>query len=194
VKESLLQNYKYILETGHQTIHVYLIKKCKEGDRQAQNELYKLYVDAMYNICMRMMGDEDEARDILQESFITAFTKLHTLEKEITFSGWLKRIVVNNCLNALRSKKKIFIPLEEEADWKEEDSEDLDYQNYEVKRIMNAVEKLPHGCKEVFNLYLFEGFKHKEIAEMLNITESASKAQYSKARSRIRKMLEPNPV
>ena len=90
-------------ETYH--IHKHLVELCQQGDRSAQEQLYKLYARAMYNICRRIMGDEDEAQDILQESFIDAFQKLPSLRETGTFPLWLKRIVTNNCINAIRKRK-----------------------------------------------------------------------------------------
>ena len=150
--------------------------------------MYKLYAQAMYNICRRMLGDDEEARDILQESFIDAFQKLPSLREVNTFSLWIKRIVTNNCINAIRKRRLMTTELKEGMDPIEED-EDFDYTQYKAGRIMEAVDMLPDGCRTVLNLYLFEGYDHKEIAQILSITESASKAQYCKAKARIRNQL-----
>jgi RNA polymerase sigma-70 factor (ECF subfamily) len=139
-----------------------------------------------------MMGDEEEARDILQESFIDAFAKLPTLREVSTFSLWIKRIVTNNCINALRKKRIMTQELKEEWDTIYEEEEDMEYTRYKANQIMEAVDLLPEGCRTVLNLYLFEGYNHQEIAEILHITESASKAQYSKAKARIRNQLTQN--
>jgi RNA polymerase sigma factor (sigma-70 family) len=140
-----------------------------------------------------MMGDEEEAQDILQESFVDAFQKLPTLRETNTFPLWLKRIVTNNCINAIRKRKIQTTELDDRYDAVEEEVEpDLDYTNYQVNQVMGAVDQLPDGCKTVLNLYLFEGYDHKEIAQILNVTESASKAQYCKAKARIRNYLEQN--
>ena len=155
----------------------------------AQNELYKLFVNAMFNISRRMMGDEEDARDVLQESFIEAFSKIHTLEKEVTFPAWMKRIVVNKSINALRKKKMITTELDDHHDLQEEQF-DNDIIQHQAKKVMLALDKISEGCRTVFNLYLFEGYDHKEIANILSISESASKAQYSKAKSKVRKLLE----
>ena len=177
------------MEYGQQTIHKYLIERCKEGDRQAQNELYKLYAGAMYNVCRRMMGDEDEARDVLQDAFVSAFSRMNSLKDVNLFSAWIKRIVVNHCLNSIRKRREYVVPLEENMDVIEEE-EMVNFNDYEVKKVMWAIDKLPEGARTVFSLYLFEGYDHKEIGEILGITESASKAQYSKAKSKIRVMFE----
>jgi len=178
------------LETGQQSIHAYLIDRCKKGDRAAQNELYKLFAGAMFNICRRMMGDDEEARDILQDSFIDVFVKLKTLKDTHTFPAWIKRIVVNNCINALRKKKLAMAELEDHMNVSDEEpptsEEDV---HYEIEKVMRAMDQISEGCRVVTSLYLFEGYDHKEIAQILRISESASKAQYSKARSKIRRIL-----
>lgn len=147
-----------------------------------------MYAQAMYNICRRMMGDEEEARDLLQESFIDAFQKLPSLREISTFSAWIKRIVVNNCINAIRKKKILTAEMDENLDV-EEEADDFEYSEFKAGQVMEAIEELPDGCKTVLNLYLFEGYDHKEIAQILAITESASKAQYCKAKARIRQIL-----
>jgi RNA polymerase sigma-70 factor (ECF subfamily) len=176
------------LDSGQQTIHKYLVIKSKEGDRRAQSELYGLYAKAMYNICRRLMGDEDEAKDALQDAFVDAFLKIHTLENENLFSAWIKRIVVNKCINTLRKRKLNMVQIDDRTDFVEE-ADDTDFQKYEAKRIMRAIDQISEGCRTVLNLYLFEGYDHKEIGEILGVTESASKAQYSKAKAKIRNLL-----
>lgn len=163
--------------------------RCQNGDQKAQAEIYRLYSQAMYNICRRILGDEEEARDILQESFIDAFTKLPTLREVNTFSLWIKRIVTNNCINAVRKRKIVTQELKEGWDMVQEEDDDFDYTRYRAGQIMESIDDLPDGCRTVLSLYLFEGYDHKEIGMILNITESASKAQYSKAKARIRNLL-----
>ncbi|XOV92741.1 MAG: RNA polymerase sigma factor [Bacteroidota bacterium] len=171
-------------------IHHQLIRECQAGSRLAYEQLYKLYSGAMYNICRRMIRDDDEAQDLLQESFIDAFRKLPELREINTFSAWIKRIVVNHCINAIKKKRLITSELDEKFDVVEEEEDDFEYQKFAANRIMEAVAELPDGCRTVLNLYLFEGYDHKEIGQILGITESASKAQYSKAKSKVRNRLE----
>lgn len=170
-------------------IHRDLIIRSQQQDGRAQAELYGLYAKAMFNICRRMMGDDEEAQDQLQESFIDAFQKLPSLREVSTFSAWIKRIVVNNCINAIRKRKLVMTELDENLDL-EDEVDDLDYTEYKASRIMELIERLPDGCKTVLNLYLFEGYDHKEIGQILSISESASKAQYCKAKGRLRNMLD----
>ena len=177
------------MQTGQKSIHTYLILKSQEGDRRAQNELFKLYANAMYNICRRMMGDEDDAKDVLQDAFIHVFTKINGLRDANMFSAWIKRIVVNHCINALKKKNMIVNDIDDEGDIPEAEQEDGAQIKYEARKVLSAIDKISEGCKTVLNLYLFDGYDHKEIAQILNISESASKAQYSKARSKVRKIL-----
>ena len=180
------------MESSNHSIQKYLVQRCKKGDRKAQNELYKLHVGAMYNICRRMMGEEEEARDVLQDAFVDAFTKLHNLENEITFAAWLKRIVINKCINAINKKRILTDELNEEIDLPvEEGFENLEHTQEQMQKILKAIDQISEGCKVVLNLYLFEGYDHKEIGQILAISESASKAQYSKAKAKIRKILMP---
>ena len=178
------------MESGQHTIHKYLINRSQEGDRKAQNELYKLYAGAMYNICRRMMSDEEKAKDVLQDAFVTVFTKIRSLKEEATFSAWVKRIVVNHCINELKKKKLLTSSLEENVDVMAEEETNDSFRKHEIKQVMSAITKISEGCRTVLNLYVFEGYDHKEIATILSISESASKAQYSKAKSKIRKLLE----
>lgn len=180
-----------VMETvsNNQHIHKHLIERCQKKDELAQEQIYKLYAAAMYNICRRMLGNDEDARDILQESFVDVFQKLPSLREIGFFSAWIKRIVTNNCINALRKRRLDTSELDENYDSVEEDGDDFDYQNYRLEKIKEAIGAIPDGCKTVLTLYAFEGYDHKEIADILGITESASKAQYSKAKSRIRKIL-----
>ena len=143
-----------------------------------------------------MMGDDEEAKDVLQDAFITAFSMIKSLKNESTFSAWIKRIVINHCINALKKKKLFTTSLEEHHDFEETRVNEaaIDYKNTEVSKVLKALEQISEGCRTVLNLYLFEGYDHKEIGQILSITESASKAQYSKAKSKIRKILETTMV
>lgn len=188
---SLEQTHNKNLKSGQEIIHRDLIIKCREGDRKAQNELYRLYSGAMYNISRRMMGDEDDARDLLQDVFVEAFTKLHKLKEISTFSAWIKRITINKCINAIKKKRILAVSINEEIDVMEEEDNHEDYiVTYEASKIMQAIDKISDGCRTVLNLYLFEGYDHKEIGQILAISESASKSQYSKAKAKVRKILE----
>ena len=135
------------------------------------------------------MGDEDDAKDVMQDAFINAFTTIKMLKNPETFPAWIKRIVVNHCINALKKKKFQMVMIDEGVDLADDLEIPDDQFEYEVRKVLNAIDQISDGCKVVLNLYLFEGYDHKEIAQILSISESGSKAQYSKAKMKIRKIL-----
>ena len=174
----------------YQDIHREIIELSKEGNPKAQYQLYKLYARAMFNICVRMMNNMEEAEDLLQESFTDAFMKLKTFRYESSFGAWLKRIVINKCISSLQKKKidLVFPEQQLEPDYRDET---VDYGQIEmdVRRIHRAVEQLPDGYRVIFSLYALEGFDHKEISRILNISESTSKSQYLRSKQKIRELL-----
>ena len=174
----------------YQDIHREIIELSKEGNPKAQYQLYKLYARAMFNICVRMLNNMEEAEDLLQESFTDAFMKLKTFRYESSFGAWLKRIVINKCINSLQ-KKKIDLVFPERQLEPEYRDETVDYGQIEmdVRRIHRAVEQLPDGYRVIFSLYALEGFDHKEISRILNISESTSKSQYLRSKQKIRELL-----
>ncbi|MDZ7607258.1 MAG: sigma-70 family RNA polymerase sigma factor [Cyclobacteriaceae bacterium] len=180
------------MQTDQKSVHTYLIVKSQEGDRRAQNELFKLYANAMYNICRRMMGNEEEAQKdcAFRHAFVDAFTKIGDLRQPEMFTAWLKRIVINHNINALNKNRLLTKDIEEQGDFAEKEDHGIsETLQYEVKKVLSAIDRISEGCRTVLNLYLFEGYDHKEIAQILNISESASKAQYSKARAKVRQII-----
>ncbi|HRS58756.1 MAG TPA: RNA polymerase sigma factor [Bacteroidia bacterium] len=167
-----------------------LVEKAMKGNRQAQYRLYQNYSRGMFSICWRMLNNREEAEDILQESFTDAFLKLHTFRFESTFGAWLKQIVVNKCINAIK-KKKIDIEYQENVFKKDlpDESMDEDELIYEVEKVRKAIQLLPDGYRIILSLYLLEGYDHEEIAEILNISESTSKTQYMRAKNKIKEIL-----
>lgn len=161
-------------------IHIQLVKRCKNGDTKAQYSLYKLYSKAMYNTALRLVKNKMDAEDIIQESFVTAFTKIKTFKEESTFGAWIKRIVINNCISMIRKNKNHFTELEiiDEKLVNEEIEETV-----EPEWINCAIKDLPDGARSIFCLYVLEGYKHKEIAKTLQISESTSKSQYIRAKN-----------
>lgn len=159
-------------------IHSQLVKRCKKGDAKAQYLLYQQYCDAMYNTAMRFMKNSMDAEDILQESFIQAFTKIKTFRETSTFGAWLKRIVINKCIGELRKKKIYF----EDSDLLTNIEEEEIDETVEPAWVNNAIKDLPDGARTIFTLFALEGYKHKEIAQLLNVSESTSKSQYIRAK------------
>jgi len=171
-------------------IHGHLVEKCKIGDRDAQFQIYKLYSKAMYNISLRITNDPDTAEDVLQDAFVSAFRNLESYQAKATFGAWLKRIVVNTAINQMNKKGISTVSMEEtEVEVQDYEEESYPNQNYEVIRIKKAMELLPDGYRMVFSLYLLEGYDHKEIAEIMDITESTSKSQFNRAKNKIRSLL-----
>ena len=172
-------------------IHRDLIEQSKRGDTASQYRLYKLYARGMFNIAMRMMNSREEAEDMLQESFIDAFSKLAGFRYDSSFGSWLKRIVINHCLNEIKRKKtdlQFFDDMNLFDSQKEVD--EPEYENrLNVDNIRKAMDKLPDGAKMIFSLYLLEGYDHVEIAQILNISESNSKSQYMRAKRKIKEIL-----
>ncbi len=143
----------------------------------------------MYNVAFRIIKAEDEAQDILQDSFIKAYNKINQFDYQANFGAWLKRIVINQALDCIRKKKEIIINDIDHLDIVE--PEEIDWQeiDFTVQKIKKAVMRLPDGFRIVCSMYLFEGFEHKEIAKILGITESTSKSQFHRAKIKLKEIL-----
>lgn len=165
-----------------------IIEKCIEGDIKAQFILYKMYSTAMYNIAIRILNNKMDTEDILQESFITAFGRLNELNSEKALGSWLKRIVINNCISHIRNNKIIFEDIEDSKFDSEDEHPDLDG-SIDPVIVHEAIKELPDGCRTVLVLHALENYKHREIAEMLEISESTSKTQYRRALMLLNNML-----
>ena len=171
-------------------LHQDLIDGCLAGNRQAQYALYKQYSRAMYNVALRIVGNEAEAEDALQEAFVRAFDKLHTYSGVSTFGAWLKRIVINQALGLVKARREelrwdetLAEPAEEPPPWPDEEE-------YTVQQVKLAVNALPDGFRMVFSLYLLEGYDHREIADILGISENTSKSQLNRAKKKVIELLE----
>lgn len=165
-----------------------LIEGCIKRNRLCQKELYDRYSSAMYVICLRYARHELEAQDILQEGFITVFNKIDTYRGDGTIGSWIKTIIIRTAIKFYHSSySQHEVRGLEHDDGKEVDSQAISQLTEE--EIVNAIMKLPEGYRTVFNLHTIEGYKHKEIAEMLNIGESTSRSQLVKAKRLLRKYL-----
>lgn len=166
-----------------------LVKKCIKGDNRAQKKLFDLFAPKLFGVCLRYMKDHDLAQDTLQDGFVKIFTKLSNYNGKGSFEGWMRRIVVNTCLDQLRKDQKLKMNtsiddvsfLVKDNHWIEEE--------LTAKDLLKLVESLPDGYRVVFNMFAIEGYSHKEIAEQLNISENTSKSQFSRAKSHLRKKL-----
>ncbi|MDD2197505.1 MAG: RNA polymerase sigma factor [Bacteroidales bacterium] len=169
----------------YSNIHQPLIDLCKKGDANAQFEIYKLYSKAMYNTCLRIVGDTVEAEDVLQESFFKAFDKINTYRNKVSFGAWLKRIVVNASLDQLKKSKIDLISIDSIHGIKSESIEGVDFEPESVERLRWAITQLPDGYRTIVSLFYFEGYSHDEISEMLEIKSSTSRSQLTRAKQRL---------
>ncbi len=170
-----------------------LIARLRERDPTAQFEAYEAYKVAMYNTALRITRNQGEAEDVLQEAFLAAFTKIGSYKGDSTFGAWLKSIVVNKSINVF-NKQKASLSFKEElaqetASATAAESEPDNATVWNTEQINKAVSQLPDGYRIVFSLYLFEGYDHREIAEILNISEGGSKSQYNRAKKKLRELL-----
>ena len=160
-----------------------IIKGCLDGNRRDQELLYRRHAARLYAVCLQYSGNDDEARDILQEGFIKIFENLAHYKHEGSFEGWMHRIVVNTALEKYRSKHNLYrvddidlIPEQDAA------PETEDYAGLEAVDLLDIIRELPPKYRMVFNLFAIEGYSHKEIGEMVNISEGTSKSNLSRAR------------
>lgn len=145
----------------------------------------------MYNVGFRIVNNTEEAEDVLQDAFISAFNNLGSYRGDSTFGAWLKRIVINKAINCLNKRKPERMPEDERFDVKEEEEVDvLEGFPFTVEKVRAAIESLPDGYRSVLSLYLLEGYDHGEIAEILGITESTSKSQFNRAKKKLKELLE----
>lgn len=170
-------------------IHDELIERCRKGDSRAFRRLYELYSKAMYNTALRITGDSDDAGDVLQEAFISAFNNLDRYRHDATFGSWLKRIVINKAINRIRKRRTVALP--EDAEWDVPDEPEIEIEVGEetVRRIREAIGQLPDGYRTVLSLYLIEGYDHQEISEIMGVSVSTSKSQLNRAKARLKEML-----
>ena len=167
-------------------IHAPLIEECRKGNSKAQFRLYEQYSKAMYNLAYRILNNKEDAEDMLQEAFVDCFRNIDSFRFESTFGAWLKKIVVNRCINYVK-KKKIDLTLYDTLPVTiYEEEEDV---VYETDKIFKGIEMLPDGYRIILTLYLIEGYDHGEISQILGISESTSKSQYSRAREKLRNLL-----
>ena len=167
-----------------------LVERVRKGDQQSMYRLYKMYARAMYNICIRIVANQLDAEDILQESFTSAFCNMASYKRDASFGAWLKRIVINKSINHVKKQKIWFSDTEQLAEIEDISDEDNDiFAEISPEMIHEAIKALPGKAKVVFNLYLLEDYQHKDIAEMLGISESTSKSQYQRARKLLQERL-----
>ncbi len=171
---------------------VKLIEECRSNNKRAQIELYRKYNQGMYNIAMRFLKNRENADDIIQESFLSAFKNIHQFKAEVTFGAWLKKIVIHKCLNYLKKKELDVITLDESKvfNLEKEDSDNWEVDNSIVlEDVKKSIDKLPDKYKFVLMLYLIEGYDHEEVSEVLNISVVASRTQLMRGKVKLRQLL-----
>ena len=160
-----------------------IIKGCLKGSRRDQELLYRKHSARLYAVCLQYSGNDDEAKDILQEGFIKIFENLHSYKFEGSFEGWMRRIVVNTALEKYRSRNNLYkVEDIDQIAETEAEPDGEDYTGLEAADLLEIIRELPPKYRMVFNLYALEGFSHKEISKMVNISEGTSKSNLSRAR------------
>ena len=185
---SFIANTK-TLEAVYIDKNIELVNGCRQGNRKAQFELYKLYERAMYSAALRIVNDDDEAEDVLQEAFLEAFTRIADFRGDTTFGLWLKKIVINKSINCLRKRKAEFVSLDG-VELAEETADHHEELQWKVEEIKVAVARLADGYRVVLTLYLFEGYDHEEIAHILKISEVTSRSQLMRGKLKLKQLLE----
>lgn len=164
-----------------------LIQQCRQGDRKAQKQLYELYSSTMFSICKRYLKVDTQAEDALMEGFYKILSKIDQYTFKGSFEGWMKRIIVNECLMIIRKNKNIHLKVENYQIEIKDVVTVEDRLAYED--ILSLFKYLPTGYRTVFNLYAIEGYKHREIADMLGISINTSKSQYLLAKKKLQNLI-----
>lgn len=176
-----------------ENIHI-LIKECQANKRAAQGKIYKLFSAQLFSVCLRYSNNYEDAQDTFQEGFITVFNKINQYRFEGSFEGWLRRIMVNTCIEKHRNKTHLYVVNEElipDVDDESHPDEEA-YEEHSYAEILSFVQQLPERYRQVFNLYVIEEYSHQEIAEMLNISVGTSKSNLSRAREKLKELIKKN--
>jgi RNA polymerase sigma-70 factor (ECF subfamily) len=171
--------------------HQELVERCKQGDTSSFRKLYELYNKAMFNTSFRILNNTADAEDVLQESFLDAYRHIHSFASRSSFGAWLKQIVVNKSITQLRKKKLDLMDIEQSNLAERADEDHIDEQeiHLKVQEVRKAIQLLPDGYRTVLTLYLLEGYDHEEIAEILQVAESTTRTQYSRAKHKLLQIL-----
>lgn len=171
-------------KSTYKDVHHELIQKCRKGHQKSQMQIYKLYYKAMFNTSLRIIGNKTDAEDIMQDSFVSAFQKISQYTEEGSFGGWLKRIVVNNSLDAL-NKNKLETEFNEHLEVVIDEPAIVSIDHVKIKDVKEALGKIKEEYRVIISLYLFEGYDHEEISEILEISYNLSRTRYSRARKKL---------
>jgi RNA polymerase sigma factor (sigma-70 family) len=166
-----------------------LIDGCLRNDRIAQRTLYQRFAGKMLVVCLRYVPNRDGAEDVLQDAFVKVFQHLHTFRYQCPLQMWIRKIVVNTSLNHLRAEKNWQLGEDIQPHHNYLPSSESSIDHLQWQDLMELIQRLPKGCRTIFNLYAIEGYQHDEIAEMLQISAGTSKSQFSRARQLLQEML-----
>ncbi len=159
-----------------------LLKDCLKGDAQAQKQFYEQFAPKMFGVCLRYAKDSSTAEDYLQEAFIRVFSRLKSYRGDGSLEGWVRRVVVNCCLEQLRKANILKYSVEINQAYQISDADANIPEQLNAAQLLEHIQSLPPGFRTVFNLFAIEGYSHKEIAALLEINEGTSKSQYARAR------------
>ncbi len=166
-----------------------IVEGCIKKNKLAQKELYDRFAKKMMGVCLRYCDNQEEGEDVLQNGFLYIFDKIDTYRGTGSLEGWVRKIIVNTALTSIRKNKKLEMNVDlNSVEYGIEDQSHLG-ENMAAKELLKIIQTLPVGFKTVFNLHAIEGYSHKEIAEMLGITEGTSKSQYSRAKTYLQKII-----
>lgn len=177
-----------------------IIKGCIQNERKAQEKLFAMFYGKMLSVCLRYTIDHDSAQEILQDGFIKVFEKIESFDFKGSFEGWLRRIIANTAIDSIRKNKKKPVLFENDTDFVSEiinpmeEAEIESFKTLKAEIAMEAINKLSPGYRTVFNLYVLEEYTHKEIAEILGISEGTSKSNLAKAKQNLQRMIEKKLV
>ena len=167
-----------------------LIAECLRGNPKAQKTFFDKFAPKMMTVCLRYMKSSEEAEDMLQDGMIKVFNYLDRYKNEGSLEGWIRRIIVNTCLDQIRKNAKLIeVQITNEVEHKVTPHDNV-FEHIAAEQLLALIQKMPDGYRVVFNMFAIEGFSHQEIAQHLNITESTSKSQYLRARAYLRERIE----
>ncbi len=166
-----------------------IVEDCKQNNRKAQMQLYDLYCEAMFSIALRYVKDSFVAEDMTQDAFIKVFKSIKTFKGEVTIGAWIKRIVINQCIDYLKKKRIELVSIEEKELTISDDANWAVNEEVTTDIVVSAINSLPEKYKVVLNLYLIEGYDHQEIAQVLKITEVTSRSQLMRGKNKLKNEL-----
>ena len=166
-----------------------VVEQCKLNDRKAQLKLYQQYCEGMFCVAMRFLKNEDDAEDVLQESFIKAYEKIHQFQGEVSFGAWIKRIVINKSIDFLKTRKDMTVRLDESYMHITEDEDWTVEEGISLETIKNEIEKLPEKYRYVVMMFLMEGYDHAEISQILGLTETNCRTRLLRGKGLLKEAL-----